>query len=431
MATDMRWTVRSILRLHAGSCVLYQWTLDDEQRLSSYLFIFVAIIIMTIDPRYNSSRPPSYQNRSLTIDPSDPRCWEDITSSSTSSSAATNVARRRQQRARDLALISEDGPSYMHPSLPVFLSSFSSITTLHISWHSLDWCLLPNDQSEALARLIGLESLEGLEITASCNFPLELLRSFSGSWLHFTFAGILLPLASAPRALYQAPVRLQALVDLSLMGQRNIQMFMDYFGTRSGPRCAFPNLESLCVTCIDDDHFESEKNLELLGSFLKFLDGSKIRELRVQDERPSAVIGHTLGPQELLCLGDVWSIEAYLCIKHPLSPREVYSALREWFTSFLSNLIPSTTLKSVDVTYQVIFPRLPGSLDGLIDHVGQLWGELDRYLARGLLGLEQVNVGFQFHGVGGHERWMRFNADNQPAQLNARGVDCSFWVRAI
>lgn len=144
-----------------------------------------------------------------------------------------------------------------------------------------------------------------------------------------------------------------------------------------------------------------------------------------------AIIGHTLGPQDLPCLGDLLTMEAHLCVKHPLGPREVYSALGEWLTSLLSNLVPSTTLKSVDVTYKVIFPRPPGSLDGLIDHMGRLWRELDRYLARGLLGIEQVNVGFQFHGVGGHEQWMQFNADNQPEQLNARGIDCSFWVRDI
>ena len=65
----------------------------------------------------------------------------------------------------------------------------------------------------------------------------------------------------------------------------------------------------------------------------------------------------------------------------------------------------------------------------LVQNMKQLWRELDGYLVHRLPKLRQVNLGFQFHGVGGHERWMEFNAEDQPLQLNERGLHCSFWVR--
>lgn len=124
-------------------------------------------------------------------------------------------------------------------------------------------------------------------------------------------------------------------------------------------------------------------------------------------------------------------MEAHLSIKNPLTSHEIYCALRDWITPLLSNLANSTTLKSFDITYQVRFSSEFGLLSGLVDRMKRLWRELDQFLARGFPALEQANVGFLFYGAGGHDRWMEFNADNQPAELDQRGVDCSFWVRDI
>jgi hypothetical protein len=145
------------------------------------------------------------------------------------------------------------------------------------------------------------------------------------------------------------------------------------------------------------------------------------------------VIGHFVGHywQDLLSLRDVKNVEAHLCIKYVESPRDVCSAFRDWFSTLLSGLSLSTCLTSLDITYQVLFSRPPRWLKALIENTGQLWKEFDVHLARRLPRLQQVNLGFQFHGVGGHEQWMEFNAENQPAQLNERGLDCSFWVRDI
>jgi hypothetical protein len=174
----------------------------------------------------------------------------------------------------------------MHPSIPVFLSSVSSIKSLCISWHSLDWNLLPDDQRAALIRLITLHSLEELEIIASRNFPLDLLRGFSGATLRIAFAGDLISnitILSVP----QAPPGTQIFANLSLMGQRNVVSFMEYFGIQPQVRDALRGLRALCITCVDDDNqFEPRRNLDLVRSFLRSLDRSRIRELRVQDERP-------------------------------------------------------------------------------------------------------------------------------------------------
>jgi hypothetical protein len=144
-----------------------------------------------------------------------------------------------------------------------------------------------------------------------------------------------------------------------------------------------------------------------------------------------AMIGQSPGLPIPASLREVSSVEAHLCIRHAQSPREVYFALRDWLISLLSNISPSNNLTSLDVIYKVLFSRPPHCLDALVECMEQLWRELDLYLVRKLPNLQQVNVGFQFHGVGGHERWMRFNADNQPVRLNERGLDCSFWMRDI
>lgn len=403
---------------------------------------------MTSYSRSNDASTAEEEIETLTIDPSDP----DMTFAPPTPSAL-NGGQRTGLQINDFELISGEGESpYMHTSLPIFLSSLSSIKTLRISWHSLDWNLLPDNQRAALIRLITLESLVELEIIASRNFPLGLLRGFSGTRLCLAFTGDLIPNLPT-RLLPQAPVGAQALVSLSLMGQRNIVSFMEYFESQPRLRDALRSLRSLCITCPDDgdDEFDSGRNLDLVRSFLRFLDGARIREFRVQDERPGglfgacddrvttniyilpqgAVIGHSFGVQDLPSLRSVGSIEAHLRVRHIISPHEVYSTLREWLTALLSYLPASTRLRSLDVTYQVIFPQPYTALDGLIDAMGRLWKELDRYLARGFASLRQVNMGFQLHGVGGHERWMVFNAENQPRHLNGRGVDCSFWVRDI
>jgi hypothetical protein len=130
-------------------------------------------------------------------------------------------------------------------------------------------------------------------------------------------------------------------------------------------------------------------------------------------------------------LQELKSIEGHLRVKQLFTPVQVYSTLREWLASLLSCVPPSTRLRSLDVTYQVIFPHPFTEIDGLMQAMRRLWKELDLYLARGFTGLQQVNMGFQFHGVDAHERWMTFNGENQPTELEARGVDCSFWVRDI
>jgi len=79
----------------------------------------------------------------------------------------------------------------------------------------------------------------------------------------------------------------RALQRLSLAGQRNILAFMQHSQSDPSLSGALRSLESLSVTCIDD--FNPASNLELLEHFLRLLDGSKIRELRVQDERPRKI----------------------------------------------------------------------------------------------------------------------------------------------
>ncbi|KAF5349178.1 hypothetical protein D9756_009358 [Leucocoprinus leucothites] len=384
------------------------------------------LLVMASNNLRLGSHSNTRQNQQrLTINPSSP-CPESFSPPSPLIAPPSNGGRTRRPRIKHLSLISgEDGSTFMHPSLPPFLSTLTSVSTLHISWHTLDWDSLPNHQREALIRLISLESLDQLEIVASQNFPLDILRRFNGVQLHLTFTGTLTRRIStlSPPLSPEAPVSLRALERLSLVGQRNIVAFMDHFQNQPEFRDALRSLEFLSITCIDDQaHFEPERNLELVGHFLRFLDGSRIREIRVQDERPNAVIGHSLGLQDLPSLREVWNMEAHL----------------DWFTLLLSGLSrgppsssSSSNLTSLDITYQVLFSRPPRWLKALIESMGQLWRELDGYLAQRLPRLQQVNLGFQFHGVGGHEQWMQFNAENQPSQLNERGLDCSFWVRDI
>lgn len=233
-------------------------------------------------------------NTSLTIHPSSP----DYTIVPPSLST-TNGSRMGGQCIRHLALISGEGePFHMHPSIPIFLSSVSSIKSLHISWHSLDWNLLPDDQRAALIKLITLHSLEELEIIASRNFPLDLLRGFSGATLRIAFAGDLISNIFI-RSMPPAPPGTQIFTNLSLMGQRNVVSFMEYFGIQPQVRDALRGLRVLCITCVDDDNqYEPRRNLDIVRSFLRSLDKSRIRELRVQDERPGKYI---------LPVREVWS----------------------------------------------------------------------------------------------------------------------------
>lgn len=174
----------------------------------------------------------------------------------------------------------------MHQSLPIFLASLSSLEILRISWHTLDWNLLPDNERHSLIRLISLESLEELEVVASCNFPLDLLQVFSGSRLHLTFSGDIIPLS----VVVQPPACIQELVALSLVGQQTILAFMKCVEGRPEPRTVLRSLETLCITCVEDDHLESGRNLDIIRSFLQLLDEAKIREFRVQDERPSKAL---------------------------------------------------------------------------------------------------------------------------------------------
>jgi hypothetical protein len=176
----------------------------------------------------------------------------------------------------------------MHPSLPSFLATLSSISTLHISWHSLDWNTLPSGQRQALILLVSLESLDELEIVASRNFPLDLLQRFCGERLYLTFTGSLSQhgLTQIPT---QAPASLKALAKLSLVGQRNIVAFLNYFESHHELCGALRSINSLSVTCTDDDQFDPRRNLEVVGQFLRFLDESRITVFRVQDERPGKV----------------------------------------------------------------------------------------------------------------------------------------------
>jgi hypothetical protein len=256
---------------------------------------------MALDPRRRTNNiSPSHstqrQNPSqrLTINPSNPGL-ESLSSSQTSSST-TDGSRAGRPCIKHLSLISgEEGSTLMHPSLPSFLSTLSSLSIFHIAWYSLDWLRLPADQRQALIRLVSLSSLDKLEVVASQNFPLDLLRRFSGTQIHLTFAGTLItrfPISSPTQL--QASVNLQALEKLSLVGQRNIVVFMEHSQSHPELCAALRRLEFLSITCIDSDldRFESQRNLELVGHFLRFLNGpeSRIRELRVQDERPSKVV---------------------------------------------------------------------------------------------------------------------------------------------
>jgi len=123
----------------------------------------------------------------MIIDPSSP-CLETLSFPLLASSSIKS--RRRRLQIEHLSLISnEGGDPHMHPSLLSFFSTLTSISTLHISWNSLDWNVLQDDHRLALTRLISLKSLDELEIVASKNLPLGLLQRFNGTRIHLTFLG--------------------------------------------------------------------------------------------------------------------------------------------------------------------------------------------------------------------------------------------------
>ena len=136
-----------------------------------------------------------------------------------------------------------------------------------IAWHSHD--LSPSNHWTNLR-----SSPREISLSAFCRGSME----HEYTWLSSVHLFIKLQLD------YQCA---RALQRLSLVGQRNILAFMQHSQSDPSLSGALQSLESLSVTCID--YFNPASNLELLEHFLRFLDGSKIRELRVQDERPRKI----------------------------------------------------------------------------------------------------------------------------------------------
>jgi hypothetical protein len=110
--------------------------------------------------------------------------------------------------------------------LAEFFNRLHGLKMLVIHWKALNWVKLKEHELQPLVRLFSLPSLQDLQILASANFPLYLLRYYTGNKLRIeatTLATAVVPIYPVDNQARQG-----ALTEMELVSAHNIRQFRTF-----------------------------------------------------------------------------------------------------------------------------------------------------------------------------------------------------------
>ncbi len=206
-------------------------------------------------------------------------------------------------RIRGLTIFTEGPSGEVRSELIEFMDRLQSLEKFVIHWKALNWVMLGENELRALVRLFSLPNLQELQILASANFPLCLLRYFSGIKLCIEAT----TLATAVMPVFPSDVEARkatALTDLSLVGARNIREFRTFVEWRANK--VQSSLQSIkCLQCSvswRDQEAHPEDVLKDIGSLLQGFASTcnGLEELRILDWQNSTFVS----PPTLLTIQD-------------------------------------------------------------------------------------------------------------------------------
>lgn len=189
-------------------------------------------------------------------------------------------------RITGLTIFTEGPSGEVRSELMEFVNRLQSLEKFVIHWKALNWVMLGENELRALVRLFSLPSLQELQILASANFPLCLLRYFSGTKLCVAAT----TLATAVMPVFPSDIEARkaaALMDLSLVGARNIREFRTFIEWRANKvRSSLQSIKCLqCSVSWRDQEAKPEDVLKDIGSLLQGFGSTchGVEELRILD----------------------------------------------------------------------------------------------------------------------------------------------------
>ena len=170
---------------------------------------------------------------------------------------------------RSLTISTEVTSGELHSKFIDFLAHLHALEVIVIHWQALDWFQLGEASLRAFVRLFSLPSLTELWVSASGNFPLCLLKYFTGKKLFISAytistSVVLLDVTSISG-------RGSGFIkDLSVYGTRNMQEFRTYaeWQPENARKCLQSTKCLRCHTSWRDPDSRPEEVMRVLGTFL-------------------------------------------------------------------------------------------------------------------------------------------------------------------
>jgi len=201
---------------------------------------------------------------------------------------------------RSLTISTEAASGELRSEFIDFLACLHALEVIVIHWQALDWFQLKEAGLRAFVRLFSLPSLMELRVSASINFPLCLLKYFTGKKLFISAKTS--PTSVVPLLATSISGRECGFIeDLSVCGTRNMQEFRTYAEWQ--PENATKCLRSIkclrCHTSWRDPGAKHQEVMKFLGTLL-FRVGKiivELEELHVSDLQSSMFTALWLSPR--------------------------------------------------------------------------------------------------------------------------------------
>ncbi|KAF7761454.1 hypothetical protein Agabi119p4_9446 [Agaricus bisporus var. burnettii] len=332
---------------------------------------------------------------------------------------------------KSLTVHTEGTSSTLNPELIQFLNRLRCLERFVIHWKTLNWVMLEEQELGALVQLFSLPSLQRLEILASANFPLSLLRYFTGSKLCIAAT----TLATAVMPVFPTDTQARergALIDLSLVGARNIREFRTYIewqGERAFASLCFVKTLRCSVSWREQDEKPGEFNKDI-GSLLQRIGhvSSGLEEFRILDWQNNSFDGYQFTQFDLASLTSLKRLHVQLGASPKADEKTMETmdySLRRWLFPLLNNLPSPALLEHLHVMFSFVVP-FPWPSD-LHTWMRTFSIDLDEHLASTFPSLTIANMTFDLRGA--HTKpfnWQNFNDSIRPERLQTRGVTSTF-----
>ena len=170
---------------------------------------------------------------------------------------------------RSLTISTEATFGELHSKFIDFLAHLHALEVIVIHWQALDWFQLGEASLRAFVRLFSLPSLTELRVSASGNFPLCLLKYFTGKKLFISANTISTSVVLLDATSIRGRER-GLLKDFSVCGTRNMQEFRTYaeWQTENARKCLQSTKCLRCHTSWRDPSTKHEEVMRVLGTFL-------------------------------------------------------------------------------------------------------------------------------------------------------------------